>query len=577
MAVRKFVSMLLLAAVPAVALAQATEQNVKPADDSQERRALLVERIIAEVSNLRLPENRAFVLARTGALVCKSDPKEASDMFRGSIGELVNAQMTAEAERKQSAVDDLLNSRMTRPTILRTIAQCDSEFALDSFYKSRPTAVQRALIASPESLPNGGTEATNSSTISQNELNLEQSLMRFAAEQNPARAKELIEASLKKGLSGETVNLLIKLNKIDPERAASLAGDVTSTLLGSSFGSAGRIETQSINAATQLLYEYARPKRPGESALKLDPQRMKELVEKLVAFFATNNNPYGSGIYARLIPAAEKLSPTAYRQIKVLDQKYNRGRVSPVNQFETSKFLQTKPAADAIMAYAKKAPSSSQPQLFITAANRVAEGGDYDRALAMLSANLSGDTLDNAVSSLNWFYAHALMNQGKFSDAERLIDQFGESNRRVALLELAKKAYKKDPVEQRTYAVGVLDKARTLIPDSPETVGDTRLVMQLVAAYIEIEPDSGFHLFESLVPRFNEVANALAIVSSYQGSPGVRQREFVLNNGSNGFNLDLDAINAMAGKDLARTLGLIDMLDRPENRVSIKLQLAQGR
>jgi hypothetical protein len=51
----------------------------------------------------------------------------------------------------------------------------------------------------------------------------------------------------------------------------------------------------------------------------------------------------------------------------------------------------------------------------------------------------------------------------------------------------------------------------------------------------------------------------------------------VLNNGSNGFNLDLDAINAMAGKDLARTLGLIDMLDRPENRVSIKLQLAQGR
>lgn len=577
MAVRKLVSMLLLAAVPAAALAQLPEQNARPADDSQERRALLVERIIAEVSNLRLPENRAFVLARAGDLVCKSDPKEASNMFRSSIGELVNAQMTAEAERKQPSLDDLLNSRATRPNLLRTIAQCDAELALDSLYKSRPTAVQRALITSPESLPKGGSEAANVSTISQSELNLEQSLMRFAAEQNPARAKELIEASLKKGLSGETVNLLIKLNKIDPERAASLAGDVTSTLLAGSFGSAGRVETQSINAATQLLYEYTRPKRPNETPLKLDPQRMKELVEKLVTFFATGSNTYSAFFYARLMPAAEKLSPVAYRQIKALDQKNNRGRPSPVSQFENTKFLQTKPPADAIMAYAKKAPAASQPQLFVAAANKLAEGGEYDRALAMLNSSLTGDALDNAVNSLNWFYAHALMNQGKFTEAERLIDQFGESNHRAALLELAKKAYKKDPAEQRTYAVAILDKARSLIPDSPETSGETTLMLQLVAAYAEVEPDTAFHLFESMVPRFNEIANAMVTVSSYQGQPNVRQREFVLTSSGTNFNLDAGVINAMAAKDLARTLSLIDMIDRPENRVSIKLQLAQAR
>ncbi len=82
------------------AIAQETDENKK---EKQERQNLLIEQILADVQNLKLAENRAFVYAKIGGIVWKNDEKHARTLFQDSINELINAQILAESDKKNTA------------------------------------------------------------------------------------------------------------------------------------------------------------------------------------------------------------------------------------------------------------------------------------------------------------------------------------------------------------------------------------------------------------------------------------------------------------------------------------------
>src|SRR5687767_3880745 len=88
---------LLLVLVPFYALGQSEEDAAK---ERQRRIDVLVENALADVPNLRLPENRAIVLVKAGNLVWKNDTERARSLFQSAITELINAQNAAEAEKK---------------------------------------------------------------------------------------------------------------------------------------------------------------------------------------------------------------------------------------------------------------------------------------------------------------------------------------------------------------------------------------------------------------------------------------------------------------------------------------------
>jgi hypothetical protein len=94
-------------------------QNADEAKVKEQRRAALVEQILAEIPNLRLGENRAIVDVRVGNLLWDSDQKRARSLFQNAITELVNAQTQAEANQKPTTYqNELLTGQTTRPRSL---------------------------------------------------------------------------------------------------------------------------------------------------------------------------------------------------------------------------------------------------------------------------------------------------------------------------------------------------------------------------------------------------------------------------------------------------------------------------
>jgi ABC-type antimicrobial peptide transport system ATPase subunit len=71
-----------------------------------------------------------------------------------------------------------------------------------------------------------------------------------------------------------------------------------------------------------------------------------------------------------------------------------------------------------------------------------------------------------------------------------------------ALIQLASAVYAKNPQENKSQAVAVLNQARLLVADEPEKSSDLNALANLAAGYAQIEPVEAFRLLESLVSPF---------------------------------------------------------------------------
>jgi hypothetical protein len=209
--------LLLVLCLSSLVSAQESEDAAK---EKQRRKDLLVEQVLAEVPNLRLAENRALVYAKVGSLEWNLDQTRARSLFQAAVAELINAQTLAESNQTRvSYQSELLTSGSTRPAILQAIAAHDGELALSYLIKSRPAAVAKALMAPTAKTDKISNYSQNNNYVAQNELNMEQSFVRIAADQNPERAMKLLKESLAKGPTNESLNLLKKLAEKDSDSA----------------------------------------------------------------------------------------------------------------------------------------------------------------------------------------------------------------------------------------------------------------------------------------------------------------------------------------------------------------------
>ena len=183
---------LLLVAVVLFNLAQAQPAEEKSKEIEKQQLALF-EQIAKDAEALRLAENRALVAAKLAEGVWKYDEKRAREFFQTAISELVVAQIQAEANKKQAGMlYGLVNGISPRQEILTMIAAHDAEFALDSFYKSRP-AKFNGILTNPEEM-----KKPTSRQFVQSEISFEQTLIARVSEQNPQRAVKLARESLAK-------------------------------------------------------------------------------------------------------------------------------------------------------------------------------------------------------------------------------------------------------------------------------------------------------------------------------------------------------------------------------------------
>lgn len=543
------------------------------AKEKQRRREMVIDQIVTDLPNLILGENRAIVSARLGNLLWQTDEKRARAMFQAAVSELTDAQTQAESRQTPNAgQNELAIGSNTRPQILQVIASRDAEWALELLASTRPSAISKAMATAPPK----GDKISNSNNflyLAQNEKAMEQSFIRMAADQNPERALKLIKDALAKDISNETLNLLKKLHQKEPESAKSIGSRIADKLIGGGFILAGQPDNQKLSIAINFINDAIAERGAGDKSFHFELTQMRSLADKVIAFYLTQ--PNSGYLNYSIITIAEKLSPGSVEPLKKLSTALS-GRGGFGFNPEVQKLMNGSATAEQLLIEAGKFTGFERSHIYRQAVSKLAQEGNIARAMAVIQENYSDDAYDEAMRNLNGQHAHRLMNEGKFAEAERILDEMPEQGRLSALLNLATTAYNRDQVENKTYAMAVMQKARLLLSESPENNTEMSNLNQYVNTLANIDPPEAFRVFDRMIPKLNELAEAAAILYPFQGNGNVRRGEFVLSHGYSfgHFGADFSVIGVLARKDFDQASRVVDQISRREMRIGVRLQLA---
>lgn len=539
----------------------------KPDDAEKEklqRQTKLLEQVLSDAQNLRLPENRALVFARVGTAFWKIDEKQARKLFQDAINNLLTAQTEAENEKNgKQFFQNLIYGQSPRMDIINFIASCDAEFALEVLTKTRPARITQAL---------AGYNDENQTSIQQyarNEITSEQRLAGLVAEQNPQLAIKRVRESLKKGATYETINLLRKIYVKEPETANQLAEELIQNFLATDFSN----NYQMTEMVGYFISELGREKQPQEKVLSVSDKLVRDLAVKLVDTWLNPKTKQFYG-YWNSIEVIGKLFPDRSAQIKQKQEKIN-SQYQTQESLDYTKLTQSDATPDELVAQAEKFSSSYKNEIYRVAADKYVQNGNVAQAERIISTGISDEESERYLSQFYANLANQAISQEKFDDANNYISRITDDNQRInSLINLANRIFQKNQTENRKWALSVLDQARAIIPDAPETQYDFNNVMNLATAYAPIEPQESFSLIESLTPSLNELVQANFILARFRNYGGYRQGELQMTAGNylGVYNLE-NVLRNLKDKDFDRTLQFTSGFNRLETRISLQLQL----
>ena len=189
---------------------------------------------------------------------------------------------------------------------------------------------------------------------------------------------------------------------------------------------------------------------------------------------------------------------------------------------------------------------------------------------------MSQEETENYLTQINYGLISQALVDGKFEEANLLINEIPADNARFAsLVQLATSIYQKNPAENKKQTLAVLEQARALVPQPAETIEEMSNLMQLAITLAEIEPEQSFQTVEAMTQPINEYVEASAIVSKYRNEGMLRQGEMVINSygGVSGFYNLNPVLTRIKNKDFKRTLSFINGFQRLEVRVNLLIQL----
>ncbi len=557
----RFLFVFALFIFPFSVFAQNNDEAVK---EKLRQETALLEQILADVKNLRLPENRAFIYAKVGNALWQADGKRARALFQNSIADLITAQTEAEAEKgKKEYLNNLIYGQSPRWDILNIIAARDAEFALDALVKTRPAKVAQAI----SNLT--GDNQSPSRQYARSEIQGEQRIIALAVEQSPQRAVKLLRESLKKDVSYETVNLLKKIFQKDPETANQLAEEVGQKLLDTKLNE----DNQDSSFIQYFLGEFGQEKTEETATLKVSDRLLRDLAEKIVKFVL---RPNATSFYSNpsALKIIEKYFPASVTQIKQKQTKYENqnGQYQGYN-----KLMQGDASSEELLNQAEKYPRSYRNEIYRRAAEKTANSGNIAEAQKIITTNLSEEESESYLSQINYNLATQAISQGKFNEANQYINQMSDEGGRLnTLIYLATSIYQRNPQENQKWAATVLDQARSLVSDTPEKTSEINSLVNVAAAYALIEPAQAFRIVESLASPLNEFSEASAIVAKFSDYGGnFRQGEYQISAGNNplGVYSLTSVLQTLKNKDFDRVIRFTNSFSRIDVRVSLMIQL----
>jgi hypothetical protein len=550
---------------------QPSKEDEEKARQELERKVLiLLDDVVSDAQTLKLVENRSIIQASAADLLWPRDEKRARAYFRDALMGLAEAFSSIDA-KDSSKVYSYWMLVQLRHQLIRMAARRDPQLALDLLAATRPPAADEALAAS--GMPD-------------QELALEQSLAVEAVANDPKRAFQMAEDSLSKGVSYSLLGVLGKLQQKDSELGQRFLVDLIKKLQTENLSR----NPTAVYVAQDLLRTALRPQdalaggaRPNSASIKplnFDDQMKRDLADVLTRAALSGPSDYPVVISLQLfLPDLEKLVPERAEQLRkrVADAKKN---LDP----QTKKWMEFEPllrdgTTDAILDAASKAPAGMRTALYSSAAWKLFNAGDVERARQIISDNLSGQEREQSLAQIDRLLVARALKDGKLDEAKRLIERVQSKLGRAVQFSLLAMALMKKG--ERKMALELMDETKKLINPQPDNQEEINTLLVVARAYAAIEPARAFELIEPLVDQANEMISAAALLDKFSSGQGIfRKGEMVLQPGfmtaSSMFTRYGKELGALARADFNRTKAIADRLQRSEVRMMARLLIAQS-
>lgn len=582
----------------------------------------MIQQVGYEAGGLKLPENRAYVYATVGDILWKADEKQARKLFRDAASEIVNANNVPRKQDDPSGgfMPDFGRPEITnlRRMVLFTLASHDGEMALELMNFTRPADLAAAMqnyVAPAQPAPGqpgqaaqGGrlqpvspTDLANNIKVQQ-EIQLEQSIIRKVSEQDPEQAAKLIRDALAKGFSFELMTLLQQIAAKDPKLANSVLAETVQKMTSYDYTNrmndlmvaAGFLRTFALAPQTTSSTQGRTP-----SPLKLDPSLARDLANRLADFVMRSDT--NVGVLTSLMPIFERLVPDRVAQLRL---RQNAGRRPTAGNSVASvvsgsgsgsgtgavrvggpmgvpaSLSDPNATPEALIADAANVNPGMRRSMYETAINKSLAAGDTDRIRSLLQNAPDGKERDAAIDTLNSRLAMKALAAGKLDDARRIVDQMQPGNAKIEqLVNIAVAARKVNTKESKDLSVQLMEQAKQMVSDFPEDKDEMAGAMKIISGYVAIDPDRAFQLIPGLIDEANQVIDAYAVLAKYNKQDGVfRDGEMLMSSGGSGaqvFRYGSD-IKSLAQVDFARTMMLINQFHRDDIRLFVRLFVAQG-
>jgi hypothetical protein len=555
--------------------AQQKQQKEIESKKELERKTLaLLDEVISDAASLRLPENRALVLASAADLLWTRDEKRSRALFKEAINNLSLAAVTFDAKMTNEQRTAYWRFVQQRKEILQVVARRDADLALELLRASRP----QPLPAAPS---NKGFQQPDE------EGELERSLAAQIATNDPKRAFQMAEDSLSKGLSYDLLNLLSRLNAKDSELAGRFADDIISKLHSENLTT----NQTAIWFATELFRMGNPPEgdshfslgsdEAGRKPFKLDERQLRDLLEMVTtAALSETANAWPSTYLDPLMPEIEKRLPERAPLLRRRIAEAARTLDPQMRVYVEYQELLQRGSVEALLEAAAKAPDNVRELLYQQAAWKAFHQGDDERARQIVNDNIHDAANRNRI--LEDYNRTMLWNSARkdqMDDVRLWLSRIKSKDERASVL--AQLAYGAAVKKDRKLALELLDEAREYINFKPKNESQYNALLQFVRVYALVEPAKAFEMIESLVDQANELLAAASVLNGFLLPSGTfRKGELVLTSGysqvSAQFRQFGKELGALAALNFERIKAAANKFQRNETRIMAHLFIVQG-
>lgn len=577
---KKFLSLMLVAAFVLPVFAQATDKKTveeKEAETRKEAVAFLRE-TMADVNNMRSLENRISFASEMAGLMWFHDEREARGMFTGVINDFkelltrydadMNALGNAEGDddfgfslfsgpsTNKSQLNRKFSTAMSvRQQIAMSLAEHDPELAF-SFYSDSVS-----VVSNPEFVKKFAEHREDS---------YESMLITQMAEKNAATAVKFASKTLDKGVNYQHVDLLRKIYAKDADKAVEFGSAIVS-----------RLKTDTANAKD--FYVFSSLLNFGEETFEASK---KEGGKKPV--YSQADLRQIADIFAQSILAHKSGEDNdSFAGYADRIEKYQPGRAVQIR----SKFSKSKNRG---MSVAGIPPPSTQ------GAVKMSSTATYDGEISVevgdpIGSNDSAgrereeklkteEQMMNDIKNVGTSEMSKEAREKTVAQARKILMATKGKDKKIAGLSMLAAQVAKSG--DKELAAEIMRDAQALVNPSPKHFMDFMLVLMLAAGYAESDPDKAFPILEDTIGRFNELLSAFIRIGEFVDVGGEMISDGEVQVGAFGgqmirgitreIGVAQGTINTLIRADFAKTKTLTNRFDRPEVRILAKMLILRS-